>query len=458
MKYKFLLVSLFLGLFSVRSFGQDTTALSLPQLWEQAFALYPSLEAYQSKIRQATINQQLVRQQQLPEVTLQAQNTLGSQNAMGGAFFPLPGLFNVNGADAENFSGPAANIFGAVVIDWKLVQFGKQRKSMEAAKVLTSQAAHGLQIERLSVQAALSRTYFQLLFHERMELWAARNAERLLDLLAATKSMTGAGLSPGADSLLVKASFKQANALLNEWQGRKEESTIALAHWVNILPDQLRIKSTSLLHITPEAAQTTTNLMPHPHLAYKQEQIAFVDKQKELASVSVFPTVSVLGGVQFRGNSINAGNSFYEKWEDSYSNAVANYLVGIGLSWNLNKAFDYKLNKVRFLEEAKQRKAEAEEVALGLRSQEQIAQRQMSQSVQQINNAEAAYTAASEAYALFEARYNSGLIAINELLQIQDILQNTEKTRIEAYYQYWLQQTDWAEANADFSLIQRVFE
>lgn len=459
MKHSFLLVSLCLGLISAKSFGQDTAALSLSQLWEQAFAHYPSLEAYQSQLRQATINQKLTRNQQLPEVVLQAQNTLGTQNTIGGAFFPLPGIYNVNGSGIEQSDDLAANMFGSVVMDWKFLQFGKQQKSMEAAKVLVNQATNQIQVEQLAVQAALSRTYFQLLFHERMELWAEKNTERLLDLFAATKSMALAGLSPGADSLLVKASLKQANAMLHEWQGSKAKNAIALARWVNIVPDQLNIKSGPLLTVAAlEAVPTTTNDGLHPHLAYKYEQIAFAEKQKELASISLLPAFSLLGGVQFRGHSRRAENSFYENWGDSYSNTVGNYLVGVGLSWRLSNVFDYKLDRSRFQEEASQRQAEADEVALGLRSQEQMAQRQMAQSRQQVANAEEAYAAASEAYSLFEARYNSGLIAITELLQIQDVLQKTEKTRIEAYYQYWMQQTDWAEAKADFSLLQSVFE
>src|SRR5690606_23162650 len=161
--------------------------------------------------------------------------------------------------------------------------------------------------------------------------------------------------------------------------------------------------------------------------------------------------------VQLRGHSMHRENSIYENWGDSYNNTVDNYLVGIGLTWNLGQAFDSRLEKSLYLEEAQQFQAETEALDLSLRSQKEIAQQQMAHSRQQIDNSEQAYEAASRAYELFEARYNSGLISITELLQIQDILQKTERTRIEAYYQYWLQQTNLAESTADFSYLQNIF-
>ena len=175
MNYRYLLVCLFLGYTSVKGYGQDTNALSLPQLWEQAFAHYPSLEAYQARLNQARLNQKLVRNQYLPQLLLQVQNTVGTQNAVGGAFFPLPGLYNVAGSGIRNGADPAANLFGSLVVDWQFLQFGRQKKSTEAAGILSEQATHRLNAEQLTIQAELSRTYFQLLFHRQMEQWAKEN-------------------------------------------------------------------------------------------------------------------------------------------------------------------------------------------------------------------------------------------------------------------------------------------
>ena len=458
MNYRYLLVCLFLGLTSVKGYGQNTHALSLPQLWEQAFTHYPGIEAYQARLNSAKLNQKLVRNQYLPEVQLQVQNTIGSQNAVGGAFFPLPGLYNVGGSGIGNATDPAANLYGSLVVDWQFLQFGKQKKSVEAAGILAEQASHRLSAEQLAIQAELSRTYFQLLFHQQMEQWAAENTERLQQMFDAAKSTASAGLSSAADSLLIKASLRQTSAVQDDWQGRSEESTIALATWVNIPPEQLDIMHTSFPAVAASQQEKPVLTTNHPQLAYRQEQIAYAGKLKEVAAAAALPSLSLLGGVQLRGHAPAREAAISDGWTDAYHNPTSNYLLGVGLRWNLGGLIDYKQEQARYQEEINQRQAEADEVALNLRSHQEIAQKQLAQNLSQINNAEEAYLAASEAYRQFEARYKSGLISISELLQVQDVLQKTERTRLEAYFQYWMQQTDLAEASADFSILQNAFE
>ncbi|HEU5148096.1 MAG TPA: TolC family protein [Chryseosolibacter sp.] len=459
MKFRSLLACVVFALAGINSHGQDRHGLSLPQLWKQALANYPSLEAYRSQLRQADIDRRLTHNQYLPDMYLQAQTSVGTQNPISGSSFPLPGVYNVNGSESGHH--PGTNIFGSVMMDWKFFQFGKQKKSHEAATIFSSQAMHRLDVEQISIQAEVSRRYFEFFYHRGMEAWARENADRLQTILQAAASRATAGLSPAADSLLIKATLNETRADLHLWEGRRAESKIALARWLNMSSDQLIVKDASFVNDGNREGiprSLRENQIRHPLLAFKDQQVAYVEKQKEIASVSALPSLSLLAGAQLRGNSLNGENSFSEKWQDRDNNPVQNYAIGIGLTWNLGTAFDSRLEKRRYQEMLRQREAETEEAALGLQSLSEISQGQISQSRRQIHEAEEAYQSASQAYALFEARYNSGLISITELLQIQDVLQRTEKTRIEAYYQYWLHHVNLAESTADFSHLQSVFE
>lgn len=460
MKSTYLLACIIFMLAGIKAHGQDRPGLSLSELWERAFATYPSLEAYRSQQRQADIHQRLTYNQYLPDVQLQAQSSVGTQHAIGGSFFPLPGLYNVNGSESGNTSNHGTNTFGSVVMDWKFLQFGKQKKSQEAAKIFSRQAMHRLSVEQLKIQAEISRAYFRFFYHQGMERWAEKNTERIQAILHAAVSRVEAGLSPGADSFLIKATLDQTSADLHRWQGRKAETKIELARWLNMPANELGLHEASILrtgtrHAFPVPGK---NQVLHPLLAFKAEQVAYAGKQKELASVRALPSLSLLGGAQLRGNSMNSEDSFYENWERSYNNPVHNYAIGLGLTWNLGNAFDSRLERKQYQEELRQREAETEAAALDLRSREEIAQRQVVQHQDQITDAEQAYESANQAYALFEARYTSGLISITELLQIQEVLQNTAKIRIETYYQYWMHQVNLAESTADFSYLRSVFE
>src|SRR5690554_369624 len=459
MSNRIMLSCLFLWLYSIAGFGQDRQPLSLPQMWEQAYNNYPSLEAYQSQLRQAFYQKKLIQNKYLPQVLLQVQNTVGTNQSVGGAFFPLPGIYNIGGSEAGIPSDPSANTFGSVIMDWKFMQFGKQKKSVEASNIRISQATSLVEVEKLAIQTELSRNYIEALYHLQMVRWAEANQLRLQSFFDAVRSMADAGISPGADSLLIKASLQEAASSLNDWRGQKEESEVLLGVWIGMAPNQIALEHAPLLQKADDFVKEPASAnASHPLLAFRQNEIQYAETAKQLANVSVLPSFSLLAGVQTRIHSPALGNPVLETWSNSYRAPVNNYLVGLGTSWNINGFFDHKLNKNRHQEEIVQRQAEAEETSLNLLSQQQIAERQLAQGEHQIENAEEAHKSAAEAFRLFESRYNSGLISITELLQIQDILQRTEKTRIKAYYQYWMQQVDLASAKADFSLLQYAFE
>lgn len=459
MSNRIMLSCLFLWLFSITGFGQDRQRLSLPQMWEQAYKNFPSLAAYQSQLEQAVYEKKLIQNKYLPQVLLQAQNTVGTNQAVGGAFFPLPGIYNIGGSDSALPSDPSANTFGSMTIDWRFMQFGRHKKSVEVGDILINQATSQIGVEKLAIQTELSRHYIEALYHLQMVEWAEAKQLRLQSLFDAAKSLADAGISPGADSLLIKASLQEGASSLNGWRGRKEKSDVLLSMWLGMAPGQIALEHVSLLQkaddLVKESASADAN---HPLLTLHQNEIQYAETAKQLAKVSVLPSFSLLAGIQTRIHSPAMGDPVLVTWSNSYRAPVNNYLVGLGMSWNISGWFDHRLNTKRHQEEVLQRKAEAEETSLNLLSQKQIAKRQLEQGGLQIENAEAAHKSAAEAFRLFESRYNSGLISITELLQIQDILQRTEKTRIEAYYQYWMQQVDLSSARADFSLLQYVFE
>lgn len=459
MSNRMMLSCLFLWLYSITGFGQDRQRLSLPQMWEKAYKNYPSIEAYQSQLQQAVYEKRLIQNKYLPQVLLQAQNTVGTNQAVGGAFFPLPGIYNIGGSDIGLPSDPSANTFASMTLDWKFMQFGRHKKSVEAGDIRINQATSQIGAEKLAIQTQLSRNYIEALYRLQMVDWAKANYSRLQSLFDAAKSLADAGLSPGADSLLIKASLQEAASLLNDWRGQREQSKVTLGTWTGMAPHQIALEHAPLLQKAGSLVkEADTDNLHHPMLALRQYEVQYAEAAQQLAKVSILPSFSLLAGVQTRVHSPALGDPVLETWSNSYRAPVNNYLVGLGMSWNINGLFDHQLNKKRHQEEVIQRQAEAEETSLTLFSQRQIAERQLEQGRRQIENAEDAYRSAAEAFRLFESRYQSGLISITELLQIQDILQRTEKTRINAYYQYWIQQVDLASAQADFSLLQYAFE
>ncbi|KEQ29913.1 hypothetical protein N180_19945 [Pedobacter antarcticus 4BY] len=95
MKY-FLQMSLVLFiLWSKSSQAQQIHTLSLKEAWEQANDNYPGLHERKYLIEEFKIRKKEAQSQALPQVQLQAQSSFGTLNGSAGAFFPVPGVFNI---------------------------------------------------------------------------------------------------------------------------------------------------------------------------------------------------------------------------------------------------------------------------------------------------------------------------------------------------------------------------
>jgi hypothetical protein len=142
-RYQLYLATALLLLVSTRSYSQNDKHISVSQAWEEAFTNYPGLTERKSQIREFKYRKTEIENGFLPQIQVQLQNTYGSYAGSTGAFFPLPGIFNVSGNNRLNGQpDAAANSYGSVLMDWKLFEFGKQRKEVEAAKYGSDSAAY----------------------------------------------------------------------------------------------------------------------------------------------------------------------------------------------------------------------------------------------------------------------------------------------------------------------------
>lgn len=432
--------------------AQET--VTLPQILEQAVSEYPTIEARQASVKQADYNLKLTKTDYLPQVQIQAQQSLGSYKSTGAAFFPVPGIFNISGNNTGNSSW-SSNLMGSALLDWKFMQFGKFKNAVEASNIQVDQAQSELKLEELKIQAAISKDYVELLYHQHMLRWAANSSKRFSDLMQISRSVSLAGISPGADSLLVKASLLQANSDQKKWEGEAVASKIKLSQWMSSSRD-FQVNEKPYYEAIP-AVDGGESTIDHPFLKAKENEVAYSQAQGSLSRSSIYPDVSLLAGAMLRGSNAIGEGYPDASWSDVYRHPADNYLIGLGITWNLSNIYSQRIRTNFYGEKTRQRKAELEAIHLELSRQHDSAREKLDRQRMQIEDVEAAYFAARSAYRLFEARYSSGIIGLAELLQIQQVLQQAEKSRVSAYFQYWMQTVEMAEVLADFSLLTDVF-
>lgn len=436
--------------------AQEHSSLTLGNLWQKVEHNYSGLQAQNALVASSVSQKQAVKSQALPQLKVQAQNSYGTFEGSSGAFFPQPGFFNVSGnPNLLDGSDQTFNTFGSAVIEWEFFAFGKQVQENKAASAQYNQSLAQKDMYVVELKKELAYRHIKNLYATANFEWMTKNVARLKNIEGITHSLALSGLKPEADNLLAHASYLQAAGQQNFWLGSKQAAHISLMELVgeSLAP----IDSTAVQHFLTQALQYDPLLelaadIEHPVLQqYKQQAAYFEHSSKSIARASL-PSLKLLGGYALRGTGIQA-ETVSDRWKDGFSNSVDNYLVGLGVTWNFSSLFtnQHKKHALHKQAESADNKYTAYEQAL--HANIEANQIQIQEQTQQLTQTYQAVEQATQAYAMYMARYKSGLITLTELLQIQQLLEQAEKTHIEATQNYWLQLVSAAALTTNFDFL-----
>lgn len=422
---------------------------------------YPELTAQKAEVKASEYHKKSVKNSYLPQLQLQLQNTHGTYVGGAGAFFPLPGIFNVNNRGVlEQQPDVTTSFYSSAVVDWRLLEFGRRSKEVAIASYQEEAAKSNLRVTQLSVQTTVSRLYLAILYNQANAGWARANANRLQQIMGLSTSMAEAGLKPGADTLLALSAYQQALAESDNWQGKLAASRIRLTELVPLSPDSFQVSAPTYLTATttPAISQNADPVADsHPYLEVHHQQVQVAAARQELTERRVFPTLSLLGGVSSRGSGIGADGTVSDSWGAGFDNKSNNYLLGLGLTWNLTSAYNSGPESKEAGQQLEATKAQYDKQALELNTALQAVETSLNEQVKQVSTSRKAVENARKAYELYLSRYENGLISMTELLQLQFLLQQYERANIEAHQQFWSQVLAQAELSGDFTYLSEQF-
>lgn len=436
--------------------AQEHESLSLSGLWQKVEQNYPGLQAQDALIASKSSQIQAVKSQALPQLKFQAQNSYGTFEGSSGAFFPQAGFFNVSGTPSVLDGGDHTfNTFGSAVIEWEVFAFGKQAQENKAATAQYKQSIAQKDAYLIQLKRELALRYIQHLYATTNFDWMLKNTARLQHIERLTKGLAQSGLKPEADNLLAHASYLQAAGQQNYWMGVKQATHITLVELVGESLDG--IDAPQIEHFLTHAINQSltfdsTSVSEHPVLQqYKQEASYFEHSSKSLSRAAL-PSIKLLGGYALRGSGIQT-QTVSNQWKDGFSNSVDNYLVGLGITWNFSSLFTNQHKKQALNQQATSVDKKYMAYEQALQANIEASQVQLQEQTAQLKQTHQAVEEATQAYGMYMARYQSGLITLTELLQIQQLLEQAEKTHIEATQHYWLQLVSAATLKANFDFL-----
>ncbi|WP_158858937.1 TolC family protein [Lunatibacter salilacus] len=436
-------------------YGQQPKANTLGNLWPKVEENYPGVGVKNSDVEAAKLNERAVKSGMLPQLKAQAQTTYGTYEGSAGAFFPQPGFFNVSGSGSSlNGSNMAANSFGSTTIDWELFSFGRLRKENEAAKALSSKSISEKDAYLLSLKKLLSERYISLLYNEAKLTWTENNVERLNDIRKTTSGLSASGLKPAADSLLASSSYIQSMGENDKWKGYKEAAFIKLLELyagdtINYIASTYRFSNPERNHLNINNTVDPS----HPILNALDKQAQFYAVSGEAQKRASLPSLHLLGGYAYRGTGINSNGTESGSWSDGFNNSTKNFLVGVGVTWNITSLHTNHFKGEELLKEAESEKLLYSQYEQAMRADLTASQAKIFQQSEQLQKTRLGVKQSQDAYNMYLARYKSGLITLSELLQIRTLLEHAENNHIEASREYWMLVAYEAELTADFDYL-----
>ncbi len=439
--YVFLLGGILAGL------AQENTTPKLSVLYSEA-AVYPGLKARDAEVNSAYLEYKITKREIWPSLDFQAQNTYGTYKGLAGAVFPLAGNYNVSGLES---SGTAINTLLSTTLQWDIIQFGEHRDQVKIAEIGKDQSEVSYELEDLKLKKRITQSYVSWMYAKMMLEWAQHEAERHMGLFKIAKAQADAGRSSAADSLLVKSQYKQALADEKKWLAQTQKTENKILEFTGVSLQNYKV-SEYFLETSPQVP-LSEDIEKHPLLEAKGNEKQQLEWEKKRINHRVLPDISLLASGMFRG----AGYSGEDQWGDPYRLPVSNYLIGLGLTWKLDGFYDKGLKNRKNVQEQFRVEQEKEVLHRSLNEQENSLTEQLSQAKEEIDETKESYEAARSSYDLFKVRYESGLIDLPTLYQIEQSLQFAERSLLKAYHQYWLYWKDYAYVKNDYSVLIEAF-
>lgn len=425
---------------------------TLEEVWKKV-AVYPSVNSKEEIVKREQALKQLVIKEGFPEVNIQAQQTYGNYASVAGAFFPLPGIYNTSGTKPANELQHGSNMFTSASFQWDILQFGRQRKNIEVAdsRIKLSQAAMSEETFRLQILS--TRYYFGMLESASLLAHLKGDSKRLSDLLELQRAQVIAGLRPGADSLLILSAYLDAVSRQADQEVVLTTLTEQLSSLIGENSSAVALDTSIYQRFSDGSYLSGEQRTNHPYLV--SLEAAIQQQSAELSAVKrePYPSIGILAGTGIRGSGLGENGEVNKNLSAPWNNNASTYLVGVGVTWNFSSLYKNRQKQNAAFHEVEAAKSDYKAADRQLQASYAAAVASWKEQKIKKQNARLSLHASQQAYDLYTVRYESGLINLIELLQLQKNLRDAEITYVRSVSAFWSSLIQQSESFGDPSLL-----
>ncbi|MFC0780696.1 TolC family protein [Flavobacterium sp. HJSW_4] len=426
----------FLFLLIFASIGYAQT-LSLKEAVKTGLENYGSIRAKNNYTNASKETLKQSRRDYLPNLNLSAQQDYGTVNGQNGPLYGFGGL----GVASSGLPLPEQNwnsAFGALYLvnmNWDFFTFGKTQEKINLSKIDVQAKEKDLQQEKFQQEIKISAAYLNLLASQRLVISQQKNLDRAEVFKKTAAARVKNGLLAGVDSTLATAEVSKAKIALNLAKNFVKEQNNKLVDLMGVAPQDFVTDTLFVTQIPKELVtkETATDGL-HPLLQFYKTKIDYSNQQVKLYKRFYYPTMSAFGVLQTRASGFDNTyatnqNAFTRNYWDGVNPDRTNYLVGVGITWNLTTPFrsSKQVSAQKFVSQAIQE--EYNQADRELKSQLNFAEDKIKITLENYAEAPIQVDAAKRAYVQKSTLYKNGLTDLTDLTQTMYVLNRAEIDR-----------------------------
>ncbi len=396
----------------------------------------------------------------LPDFILAAQTAYGTLNGVTGLGSGLPGITTISATTnaAQNMNASFGALYN-VNINMNVFSFGLQKSFVAATRGQYEQDRADLRQTKFDVETTVIGLYLNLLTAQRLRIVMQDNVERISRLRDIILARTMNGLNPGVDSSIANAELSTARMSLTDAENYEQSQANQLSIEMGVKKMFYNL-DTSFVTTLPKniPAQNDINRQMHPVLRYLDSRVINSDLTAAYIQKTALPRFSFFAVGQERGSGF--GGSFASNPNDYSDNFFkgadpvrANYLVGIGLTWNITDLTRVKSKVLsqRFISAAY--KDDYNQAEIKYTDQVHFADQQISNTLTKYREVPIQLKSAEDAYNQKKALYENGLTNIVDVTQTLFFLNQAEAASNVACSAVWQALLYKATAAGDISMF-----
>lgn len=447
--------------------GKEAQAqvLTLKEAVQTSLTNYGSIRAKANYVNASKESATQAKRDYLPNLNLSAQQDYGTVNGQFGPSYGLNGL-GVASAGPTLASQNSNAAFGGLYlanINWDFFAFGRAKEKIKTAQAVVARDESDWQQEQFQHQVRVAAAYLNLLAAQRLTNSWQRNLARADTFRFVVVTRVKNGLIPGVDSSLANAEVSSARIALTKAKDFEQTQANQLAQLMGVPVHDFVLDSLFITKI-PSAMldSVNSNVQDHPLLKYYQSRINLSEEQAHYYHTLNFPAFSLFGVTQTRGSGFTADyltdqTAFNKGYWDGVKPTRSNYLIGIGVTWNITSTLrvSHQVRSQKYI--SKGLKDEYDLAQQQINAQLSLAGTRIKNSLDNYREAPIQVNSASDAYRQRTVLYRNGLTNIVDVTQVAYTLNRAETDRDIAYTNVWQALLLKAAASGNFSLFINEF-